>query len=253
MRRRFLYYLAGVPGCNERMLGGLGLLDRFMSGAALGEWCVTEAPVGPDGRGGSIAACGAHPPEFQPERQAWLQGGARWWVGLEDAQLPPGPDDLVRELGLEGYELELGDGRLWRAPRILRWDIEKLEHQPAIPRMLTRVPAETGGFKFAYEVPEAFKPVLKIAQRSFEDHVHERSVPIERLFEDASALLSANYRIGPAEVALLGLLDEGNAQQILALSFDLPTLQAHAQEMRTQGLMPCEPTPDSDAMEVTHG
>lgn len=253
MRKRMVYFLAGVPGCNERMLAQAGLLDRFLAGGTLGDWCVRAVELGPSGASGCLVVAGQHPPEYEPSRQVWLQGGAKWWVGLEDRQQQPGPNDLVREVGLDGYEVELGDGQHWRVPRLLRWDSEKLEHVEAIPKRMTYVAGASGGIKIGYEIPEAFRGVVSIARQAWDDHVHERPISVEELFKRAADLLSCNYKLGPAEAALLGLLDEDAAVRMLAMSFDLPAIMQHAKEMRTQGLMECSPTPAADAMEVPRG
>ena len=243
MRRRFLYFLAGVQSCSESTLQELGILDRFLAGGRTVAWMINPCASGPFGQSGGLVAPGVRPPEYS-EKQTWVRGGERWYVGLEDAALPPGPEDLVREIGLDGYEKCLGDGNHWRIPRLLRWDSQKLEHEPAVPRQIQRNVREDGSLKYALDVPSEFKALVEIAKRSWEDHVHERTVSIERLFEDAAAVLAANYRLGPAEVGLLGLIDPAKAQEILGACFDLPVIVAQIDEEKRAGLMFCDQVPE---------
>ena len=226
--RRFLYYFPGVSGMNPRMLARFGCLDRFTaSGGKLIAHGVTAVNDGPAGLG-CIVAAGAEPPRAV---SGW-QRSCDFWVALEDLFQPPGPDDLERDVGLAGYRQVLGDGNAWRVPLVHRWDAASERHVPAVPSSL-----QISAGKIGRRIRPEYAAVDAIALRTFEAFYAKKSFPAEELFADAAALLAVNYRIGIAEINLLGLIqDETALTHLLAASIDSPALERAAAEADCQGL-----------------
>lgn len=240
---RFLYYLP-LPGVNRQLLTERGLLDRFQGeGGRMLEYVVASCNHGPDGKMGCVFGLGASHPAYDSKAQRWAQGPG-FWVGVEDA--PPMPEDLVREVGIEGPEIRLADGNAWRVPRIHRWDVDLSQHVPNLPKAIVPVPSAPGEYRCETRVKAEYAKVDEIARRTFAGFVEERSVTIESMFADAVAILAVNYRLGMEEAGLLGLLDTETAQTILEAAIDLPTMQACAHAKSQEGLEYSDPVIHGD-------
>jgi hypothetical protein len=235
--RRFLYYIPSVPGVNPHMLAELGLLPRFIGASGgLIEHVVAGVPDGPAGTGCIVASGGA--PIMASEKRVWVQG-ERFWTCIED--LAPGPADLVRELGISGYEVTLLDGNAWRVPLVMRWETERLAHVPNLPKSMAPV-LRDGRYVYESKVRAEFAAVLALAERTFAAFVQELSLPAGSVFADAVELLAVNYRIGVEEAGLIGILDGEASKRVLELAIDLPRLQAQAAAMSVDGIEAAEPT-----------
>ncbi len=254
MRHRFLYFLPGVGGCSEQMLLKLGLYDRFIGpNGTLGGWVRRACDSGPGGKGGCLISGGQRPPDFFADaRQTWVESarpdGTVVWIGIENAQTPPGPDDLILPTNIQGPFVTLGDGNLWRVPMVKRWDGEAFEHVLSLPQKIA-VRIEGGKRRITHEVIPAFQPLLAIGERVWDSFLNGTPMPLDGVFEDAVTLLAANYRLGAEEVSLLGLLDPESAQEVLRAAVDIRALQEQAHEMAGSNLMDCEQKPDVDAMD----
>jgi len=234
--KRFLYYLPGAPGANTRILEDRGILGRFLAyGGRVLEHGITGIKEGPDGGSGCIVATGSNPPGDLVQ-QDWHRG-EKVWVGFEDLAARPGPEDLVREVTLFGYDLVLADGQTWNIPLLWRWDEDHLEHVPHLPRTLST----EGGGRPAALIRSEFRPLDALAKRTWQAFAREERIPVDRLFADAVEALAANYRIGLPEASLLGLLDEVLARKILGLAIDLPRIEAQAAAMAIEGLQVTPP------------
>lgn len=230
--RRFLYFFPGVPGVSREMLTSFGVLDRFGDRGNLIERQTMPIDAGPAGSGCLIAA-GTQPPEFAPDRQQWMEG-PKFWVGMETDDAPK-PQDLAREVGISGYDTQLGDGNEWRVPLLRRWDMDRMAHVVNLPHALG--PVMTNGKRtFASRVRPEFSAVDALGARLLESFVEERTVPMDELFADAAALLAVNYRVGIEECGLLGLFDEAGALRVAIRAIDGPALQAAAQAAAQEGL-----------------
>ena len=233
--KRFLYYLPGVPGCNTRMLADRGLLSRFTGlGGDCVEHCITACD-GPAGTG-CIVALGARAGEFKPDTQTWENSG-QFWVGIENNDLRPGPCDLVREVGLSGYELVLGDGQIWRVPLLRRWNPERCEHVSALPKSMRPVSG-----KIREVVTPQYRKQDEIAGQIWDSFLKEEAISLDELFNRASALLAMNYRLRSEEAALLGLFDSDTALRVLLHAIDIPSIEAHRERISADGLEAHEPT-----------
>lgn len=241
--RRFLYYFPGTPGMNPAMLAARGCLDRFTYslGGAGGtivhttSWC----DAGPVGAGAMVAA-GDEPITYNPERQRWIEG-LTFWVGC-DKDFPPGPDDLAREIGIIGIEAALGDGQAWRVPLVRKWDDQNCSHAPNLPSRIVPVIVD-GKREYRRTVNPEYQAIDKLAEVTFDAFVAPEGTSIspEKLFEDAAAFLSVNYRIGVEEIGLLGLLEIETAIEVLKVAIDEPVFRRIGVEMANQGIQSAKP------------
>lgn len=236
--RRFLYFFPGLSGMNASMLSARGLVGRFAgAGSSLLGYGVTGTTAP---QSGCIVTVGGQPPQLPiPDKALWIQG-RDFWVACEDPQLPPGPEDVARELGISGYEVPLGDGNLWRVPLLHRWDSNRQGHVPNLPRAMVPIP-DNGHSRVEFRVRAEYAVVDAIAHKAFAGFVAQKTMPLDELLTDAAAVLAVNYRIGIEEIGLLGLLDDATALRVLGLCIDLPALEAEARELATQGVEFHEP------------
>jgi len=162
--------------------------------------------------------------------QSWLHvPGSKVMVGCyEDA--PPTPEDLARERQVEGHGVTLGDKQRWRVPAARRWTVEDGEPRclVALPTKRTLSPeGKWTASKIADRFASLWDRLERLAQARAEFVGGDKSaldwcdVSVEcELVVDA---LSVNYRVGPAEVALLGLIESGTFLTVLDALEDGPT------------------------------
>lgn len=236
MRQRFYYFLSGVTSVSERTLQDAGLWSRFADDDKGLIGYSVAAVQGPDNSPGVIVAIGAHPAEYIPERQFWEDAGG-FWIGV-DKQAFPGPGDLVRELGIAGYETPLA-GALWRIPLIRRWDAARVEHVSALPKTL--IPRDG---RMCETVTAKYQEADKQASQIWRSFLTSEALSIEIIFDICVGLLAMNYRIGGPEVGLLGLLDPDAIIRVMGLAVDLPGIELHRSQMTLDGLEAAIPAED---------
>lgn len=226
---RFLYYIPGVPGVSREMLADRSLEGRFRRpDGTYVEYGVTPGP-GPAGNG-CIVALGTQVAEYDPSRQRWEEGPG-FWTGLEgDA---PGPAELARTEGVDGYEVTLGDGRAWVVPVVRAWHHDALEHRPALPRAMSRKLVD-GKPRVTFELRPEFRAVDAVAEHVFGLIATEAAFSYEDGFGAASLFLGVNYRMWEAEASLLGLFDADNILRVLKAGVDIPALE-RTREMLARG------------------
>jgi hypothetical protein len=262
MNRRFLYFVPGVSGVNSRMLSGRGLISRFSGagGQLIEHGCSTsvETPacaVNPQlpPRIGCLVHAGLRPAKYSPDSQRWTDGEeGKYFVGIEDVALPPGPADLERETGLDGYPLRVADGNQWRIPLLRKWDPRRLGHVCALPQAIS-AKTVAGKASFVPTVKAEFAALDAMADTIFDGFVDQKQISIDQLFTRAAELLAVNYRVGAAEVDLLGLLTVDLALTALGLAIDTPGLRAHGKQLSHQGLTPRQTARPLEEAEVANG
>lgn len=243
----FIYY---VP---ERTQVDAADAERLGLGYALAKVRARACDGGPDKRRGCIAAEPDRVPTAQhgyyPDRQTWRKiPGGDCWVGYETAS-PPGPEDLLRADHLtKSHPVKLADGRTWQAPiaRSFAELDDQLVAYAALPQ--TSDLDEEGRWTTAAVVAR-YAPLWELAC-DYYDHVvaglaaldqsrrppgsedddEPQAVTVQfdfaRLHEAAVEALSANYLLGPAECAALGLFTRDHARSVLEAAIDLPGLVA---------------------------
>lgn len=250
----FLYFLPGPsqPSAAEWRAAGLG----YAFDASCGGPAVRGCTGGPGGQNGAILADPRTPAEevgYFPDRQTW-----RKLVSPSTSHVPPAtlyvgysalpaPEHLARPEQLRGHWLTLLDERQWLIPVARAYTEEDgdLRWFHNVPQVLElddagrwqpgRVTAKYAAlWELACRWDEAsMQAVLSATQ--------EDAGPVTVAFDfqdtvDAAVqVLAANYRLGPTEASLLGILAPHLAREILNAVVDLPTRLAWA-EKKTAGL-----------------
>lgn len=232
----FLYFIPGGSrsiGLEE--LAGLGLGYAFeMQPDVIG------VQHGPENLSGVIVGEGRRFQKFgfYQNEQTWRRiprpestGNPCWCGFFNDAR--PGPADLARARQLHGADLMLGDGQSWRCPIVAVWldQGESAGHAVALPH--SRSIDESGRWAPG-AVLAKYAPLLAAAQKFWDAYrgaetVETTSGQVLRRFDDqdlyssAALMLSANYRIGPAEASMLELLNDLSAAEIMQTAIDFST------------------------------
>lgn len=175
---------------------------------------------------------------YYPDRQTWrrLPSGAAW-VGYYTDQ-PPTPAELVRDKQLPGHLVTLGDDQDYEIPvaRGFSDDEENVGGYQALPSIST---LDDEGNWTPGGVVAKHAELWEVAQRwwdSFVGAAAEDQQPTETgglrvefdfagLNDAALTALATNYRLGKAEVALLGLFDQEIVREILLAVIDWPTIE----------------------------
>ncbi len=139
------------------------------------------------------------------------------WLGL-DLGKEDKPADYERAESLDGHRVLLADGNEWLIP-VARW----VDGSSPLPRSLK--PSPSGGWVEG-EVIAQHRDLYEQATRIW-DALTEADEGEKVTLDDGrgvSALaLAANYRIGPAEIGVLGLLTTANEFEILYSLVDWQT------------------------------
>ena len=231
----FLYYIPGGKA-------GLTLDEARTAGLAYaldGPISTVGVHGGPDGGDGVLIALAnsvaAEELSYRGAAQTWRKIPAcDAWAGLSTLHCPLSID-LARAKQLAGHEVLLGDHRPWLVPVARGW-IEQdgdLRWYQNLPQR--SVLGDDGRWSEGDVLPR-YAPLWDLAMR-FED-ARRAAVAAEipaggdavrlqfdfdGLHQAAVQVLQTNYRIGPAEAALLGLLTADISCGILEALIDLPT------------------------------
>jgi len=222
-----LYFLPGVKITREmtvaakrQILQAAGIADIFADVKLETLPIMPIDTLGPGEKSGSIVCYhdsqNSVPPRFGffPDQQTWhaIDDGSLLWIGLHNDN-PPTPAELQRSKVFRGYEMELGDGNTWQIPVIRR----PTDLWTALPQS---------------QYIEGGKLVqsLKAAYRSYWDHSAEvadgfiagKEFTVIRAHELAVEALGLNYRFGPNEQKILGIVDSENYIALLSYTIDLP-------------------------------
>lgn len=245
--RRFLYYLPGASAITPAILSKLQLRDRFSDGGNLIANCAIPIEEGPDGKSGLVLAAGMQPPTYAPDRQTWIESENGVWVAIEDPEAAPGPNDLQRIKQLPGYPATLGESE-WTVPLLLRWDPTTTQQISTLPQKLMPV-RDGGNYRWEKRVHPQHAPLDLLARRLWESFCEDfdkgKVITMDAACADVAQLLNINYRIGAAEIGLLGLLDESSAAQVLGFAIDTPGWQKQAIDVHRGEFQLVEP--DADA------
>lgn len=160
-------------------------------------------------------------PHYNRDAQTWRKftdtAGGVHWIGYQ-TDMKPGPESLRRASQFTGYETELGDGKVWIAPTIRAYQAAESVWQSRLPMAWgigddmqpTAEPLER--FKAAWEMSASiWAAVFGGAGAKFTD-----------CFAWAVDSLSLNYRVGPAEASILGLMTDDTMLSVLHAAVDEP-------------------------------
>ena len=149
---------------------------------------------------------------YKADEQDWAEFSPGKWVGVwRDAK--PGPVSLMRDASkiVEGVTIELGDGNHWILPRL-----KTESHGSGLPQVIR---FSSSGTLYA-EPLDKYKSLCRDGERLWQTLLWMRSgdetcrpespmVEVD-IFRLISEVLGVNYRVGPAEVSLLGLVTTVN-------------------------------------------
>jgi hypothetical protein len=173
---------------------------------------------------------------YSAETQAWQKiPGIELWCGAIVGKLPD-PGRLQRSQTLSGHDVKLGDGNLWTVPAARRLD--------ATFGLVSAVPTkyslgDDGGW-VAASVVEQYRRLYDIGTEFYElitakeiDEEGGKRVTVEDSLDWCCEILAANYRLGKAEVSLLGLLTTATMGEILNACIDMPTIRSKKKSQLT--------------------
>lgn len=231
-----LYFIEGRPSMNAAALAATPGLAHLVGARHCSFRGVTG--TGPGGAGGCVFTVTDAEPNltrllYQKADQVWHPlGGAPglyvgWWKDTR-----PGPETLARPDRVPGYDVRMGDGRLWHVPcaRPIRDS-----PCPGFPRALTR-DADGPGWVVG-GVVEQYADLYAKAETVFKDMTtidEAGQVTFSDGADIAVTALGVNYRIGPDEASALRLLTTACIVDALHALVDWPTWLAAIEEMTNE-------------------
>ena len=183
-------------------------------------------------------------PVYVPMEQVWrpvlspttLRRVPGAWVGCAKSPAGrPAASLLLRSEVAVGHTVRLRDGNRWTIPVIRRLPVGCGKPAVVIRRGLNgTIRKDTCG-----NLDELFSRAIAVTMDTAGGQRTERGVgreaqsAEEELLTLAELALGLNYRAGPAEVALLELLDSVNARAICEALVDLPNFEAFKGELQS--------------------
>lgn len=213
----------------DELRGPLGLAHAFDAE----EQALTMRAVrrGPDGGEGLIVADERRVSSdrvgyFADRQQWWRVPKSEAWVGRLTDQ-PVTPDDLIRPTRLPGHNVRLADGRTYLIPiaRGLAEEDDDLRFYVALPRASSVDEAGKwveGGIEARYVDLWGVAERWAVALTEAKENDGKLAFDFAESHDAALAALAANYRVGKAEVALLGLFNRRVVFDILQALIDWP-------------------------------
>ena len=231
-------------------LRALGLAYAFDAGGPLAKCGCAR---GPEGKAG-VVVCGAASAAkvgFYPDSQTWQRipglaagpgPGVDAFVGRDTAAAVE-PAELLRPDATDGHEVQLGDGQRWLVPVALAVaeDQGQVVRFTPLPRRM-ELDAEgkfTPGdplpvYDALWAVAEAYLKVIADAVAAAAE-----GQPVQLTIDDDWALdaLAVNYRLGRAEIVVLGLLTWGGpvVENILNAVIDMPGMARLKKKLDSAG------------------
>lgn len=227
-----LYYLPGVNAAKD------DTIERFGLGYAFEGDSVPHRAIngGPDGGNGIIIAAGDKTRiGYFPDRQRWRQiPKSDAWIGI-DTEQPPKPHELIRDDRLSGHFVRLADGHDWLVPVACLVVEENGELVPANALPYASDLDEQGDW-VPSGVHPTYAPLWKIAcdwweawsdaEVSEENGTTRMRFDFAGLRDAAVRVLGVNYRVANIEAAMLGILDDHVARNVLEALVDAPSIKA---------------------------
>lgn len=257
----FLYYLptqAKSIGLEELQAAGMGYAFESPS---MGR--VRLEGNGPDGGAGVMVRGGPNAGRvgIYPDKQTWRKiPGLEAWVGIDNDDRPV-PGDVARDERLKGHLARLNDGQEWLVPVIRQHDELDGErvYRCAVPQVseLQEDGTWTQGrvldqFAEVWDIATRWQETQERALIEADDESDEVIVTFSDAHDAAAKGLAVNYRLGPAECALLELFTESAVGHVLNAMIDWPsqmewlkkTIEASGGEPSGDG--PSDDSPDTD-------
>ena len=238
----YLLYIPNLQGCSQDRLVELGL--RPLIEQVGPEW--KEVEEGPDGNRGMLLTwvnkSSRYGPKFDPENQTWTPapataGGATsegdYWIGQYTGDNKPSPSDLAHRNQFQGLDTTLADGNTWTIP-VAR----KLPHRHALnPETGEHRRVIDSRYAMYWEVStrtaiEVFRQLEMVEWIRDSELAGEMpadtaaEVTVENAWDFVCQALSINYRLTPAIISELGLIDDSAMISCVIAALELPIIQA---------------------------
>lgn len=220
-----LYYVPGTATINKVKIVELGLGYAVEDG---GPDYAGMSP-GPDKASGVVFSLpGASGTQAQPSQAGDYtfeqMPGMDVWCGFNPTS-PPAPEDLARKEQIGGHDVRLADGNVWHVP-VAR----AVNGATSLPR---RLKWDGTDWKPGDVLPQ-YRDLFAGACAVWDALVEQDAGEIT--FNDECGLavtaLAINYRLGPAEVSLLGLFDTESEGEVAKALIDWPTLEEYLKKKR---------------------
>lgn len=238
---QFLYFIPNVMrdavAIKDAVIAaGLGdvLRDRLTTNdlTGLGRLAIASITNGPGGHNGIILQCVApstgddsNPPPapgYYPKQHTWEQiPGTGAWIG-HDPHALPAPEDLERDQIISGYLLPLGDGHDWACP-VIRLHMGQV-NLPDVWRMVQG--------QIVKQIKPDWQWAWDLSGEIWDSHVNKQDPTVETAFLWCSKLLGINYRVGPVETSILGLLGRDELPGILRAANHGPFIASITAELK---------------------
>jgi hypothetical protein len=219
---QFHYYLPNVTiggGVTLDLLQKKGLATVFDASG----YVTREVDGGPDNKRGVVVSY-AESTGYYPKKQEWQKiHGADAWVGYDKTNIPKA-SDLQRISWIDGYYTELGNGEKWIAPRARLAD--GLPNLPCSHDLVDGTWTRGNVVKKHQKLWSVAEKFWSTIEHAFDEQEGEESISLSFPEENDFAViaLSANYRIGRTEAAILQLLDDESVSGILNALVDWPSI-----------------------------
>lgn len=230
----FLYFVA-----DETNRFGDEEIDRFGLRHAINDPRMGKVRRGPGGAAGVIVVERGmeFAPKYFPDSQTWhpRPGNESVWIG-HPGKVPPRARALARDRQLPGAAVVLPDGERITVPHARRWveHEERLLWSVALPQALRRdddgqwVPRDVVRqyrriWDLVGEYLDAREQAIRAADADDDGSIY---FTFEAIDELAIAAITANYRIGPDEIEIMGSYDQRVRDQVIDVLIDEATRAA---------------------------
>lgn len=255
---QFLYFVpTDRPTLSPKDLGDhpaglrLGLGHLGLKADPLAKGC-----AGPGGKKGLVFAGDGSSAAYKPAEQEWVPGpDGRYYVGRLTSQPAPGPDELAKPRFVAGEPVEMGD-QTWTVP-VCR----SVVRGATLPQALAlgpdgkswtfkRLPEFAALCVAAERLWSEWRGSVAAAERATEDApAAGDGLPWDDVADYAVQAMGVNYRLGPVEVSMLGLLTTESAAAVCRAMIDVPALErvaaAQAAAAPGEGAAEKNDTPDT--------
>lgn len=216
----YMVYFPGARRADASLLDDAGLADLRLDEDPHG-----LETSGPDGGRGALLAWqrvdGSDPVmAYDDVRQFWQEApGGKFWLGAERRR-PVTPDDIRRPQTYSSLPAVLADGQTWSIP--------VAAHMPAIwgcderGVLVRKVRPEYESYSRAAE--QVYRAVYEAGQQAIAGDAPD-ALPLPDAWDFCCAALGMNYRLAPAVIAFLGLIDDETFVRILHASIEMPLIE----------------------------
>lgn len=158
-------------------------------------------------------------PHYNEATQTWRQYKGQF-IGWQ-TDMMPGPESLRRPTQISGYEVELGDGRIWNAPTIRPFHEDVKNWGCSLPSLIG---IDENG-EHTGRVIERYRSIWETSRKIADVLFNGTPANPFGKFDDAVACLSLNYKIGAAEATILELFTTETINAVTGAAVDNPMVE----------------------------